>query len=63
MHRVLGHEGLKNKIEVARVELHHLAEINGFMDQRVLEQSMFLDELINKYNKIRYDIYKKKPTA
>nr|WP_245251452.1 aspartyl-phosphate phosphatase Spo0E family protein [Paenibacillus turicensis] len=54
---------MKNKIEVARVELHHLAEINGFMDQRVLEQSMFLDELINKYNKIRYDLYKKKPIA
>ncbi|GAA0406201.1 aspartyl-phosphate phosphatase Spo0E family protein [Paenibacillus motobuensis] len=57
-------ETIRTIIEQEREELNRLAAQYGLLDKRVLEQSIELDELINKYNKVRYyDSQKKKPIA
>lgn len=46
---------LKNRIEEARKRLHSLELLyGGLQHPKVLEQSIILDELINKYNRITY---------
>ncbi|MGG4555403.1 MULTISPECIES: aspartyl-phosphate phosphatase Spo0E family protein [Paenibacillus] len=46
---------LKNRIEEARQRLHSLELLyGGLQHPKVLEQSIILDELINKYNRITY---------
>lgn len=45
-------ETLNEQLEAARQQLHDLYEQYGFGHACVLEQSMFLDELINQYNRI-----------
>lgn len=43
---------LIQQLESARQQLHDLYEQYGFEHVCVLEQSMFLDELINQYNRM-----------
>ncbi|GAA0135056.1 hypothetical protein YSY43_18960 [Paenibacillus sp. YSY-4.3] len=46
---------LKKRIEEARQKLHRLELLyGGLQHPKVLEQSILLDELINKYNRITY---------
>ena len=45
---------IKDKIERNRHELSRLAENHGMQDNKVLRQSMVLDELINEYNRFKY---------
>ncbi|GEM_PF-1005313 len=45
---------IKDKIERNRHELSRLAENHGMQDNKVLQQSMLLDELINEYNRFKY---------
>ncbi|WP_226002369.1 aspartyl-phosphate phosphatase Spo0E family protein [Paenibacillus sp. BJ-4] len=45
-------ETLNQQLEDARQRLHDLYEEYGFGHACVLEQSMFLDELINQYNRM-----------
>ncbi|AOK90438.1 aspartyl-phosphate phosphatase Spo0E family protein [Paenibacillus polymyxa] len=45
-------ETLNQQLEDARQRLHELYGLYGFGHARVLEQSMFLDELINQYNRM-----------
>ncbi|MCC3378989.1 Spo0E family sporulation regulatory protein-aspartic acid phosphatase [Paenibacillus farraposensis] len=43
---------LNQQIESARQRLHDLYKQYGFGHACVLEQAMFLDELINQYNRM-----------
>lgn len=45
---------ITDKIERNRHELSRLAENHGMQDNKVLQQSMLLDELINEYNRFKY---------
>ncbi|ALP39388.1 hypothetical protein ASL14_26290 (plasmid) [Paenibacillus sp. IHB B 3084] len=45
-------ETLNQQMEDARQRLYDLSEQYGFAHASVLEQSMFLDELINQHNRI-----------
>lgn len=46
---------IKDNIEKARQKLHQLElQYEGLRHPKVLEQSMYLDELINKYNRLLY---------
>ncbi|MBE0336212.1 aspartyl-phosphate phosphatase Spo0E family protein [Paenibacillus sp. 28ISP30-2] len=45
-------ETLNQQLEDARQRLHDLYDQYGFGHSYVLEQSMFLDELINQHNRI-----------
>lgn len=45
---------ITDKIERNRQELSRLAENHGMQDNKVLQQSMLLDELINEYNRFKY---------
>ncbi|KJD47427.1 aspartyl-phosphate phosphatase Spo0E family protein [Paenibacillus sp. 28ISP30-2] len=45
-------ETLNQQLEDARQRLHDLYKQYGFGHACVLEQSMFLDELINQYNRM-----------
>ncbi|MGG6309451.1 Spo0E family sporulation regulatory protein-aspartic acid phosphatase [Paenibacillus macerans] len=57
-------EKIKLRIEIERQELNRLAQRYGLRHKRVIHQSVILDGLINKYNKIMYaDIKIKKPIA
>ncbi|MBU5670412.1 aspartyl-phosphate phosphatase Spo0E family protein [Paenibacillus sp. MSJ-6] len=57
-------EHMKMSIEKERQKLNQLAEQYGVRHKAVLHQSMLLDTLINKYNKIKYDdLKRKKPIA
>ncbi|WP_410771209.1 aspartyl-phosphate phosphatase Spo0E family protein [Fontibacillus sp. BL9] len=52
------------KIEKERQKLNQLAERYGLRHKAVLNQSLLLDTLINKYNKTKYDqIQRKQPIA
>lgn len=51
---------MKMTIEKERQKLNQLAEQYGVRHKAVLHQSMLLDTLINKYNKIKYDDLKRK---
>ncbi|GGH37108.1 aspartyl-phosphate phosphatase Spo0E family protein [Paenibacillus segetis] len=53
-------EAIKTRIEVARQKLNQLVDQYGLLDHRVMAQSILLDELINKYNNIKYDSIKNK---
>lgn len=53
-------EAIKARIEIARQKLNQLADQYGLLDHRVMTQSILLDELINKYNNIKYDSIKNK---
>lgn len=48
---------IKDNIEKARQKLHQLELQYGLRHPVVLEQSMYLDELINKYNRLLYRDY------
>ncbi|GGH63566.1 aspartyl-phosphate phosphatase Spo0E family protein [Paenibacillus silvae] len=56
---------IKDRIERNRQELRRLAENHGMQDNKVLEQSMVLDELINEYYRFQYKkrYMKRQPTA
>lgn len=57
-------EKIKILIELERQKLNQLAERYGVQHKRVLHQSVLLDGLINKYNRLIYsDIQRKKPIA
>ncbi|MEC0105779.1 aspartyl-phosphate phosphatase Spo0E family protein [Paenibacillus taichungensis] len=43
---------LRDQIEQSRQELRRLVERHGMHDDKVLKQSMVLDELINKYTRL-----------
>ncbi|KLU58512.1 hypothetical protein EL84_01365 [Paenibacillus sp. VT-400] len=45
---------ITDKIERNRQELSRLAENHGMQDNKVLRQSMVLDELINEYYRFKY---------
>ncbi|MCZ1263734.1 MULTISPECIES: aspartyl-phosphate phosphatase Spo0E family protein [Paenibacillus] len=46
---------IRDQIEQNRHELSRLAEYHGMQDYKVLQQSMVLDELINEYNRFKYN--------
>lgn len=56
---------IKDRIEQNRQELRWLAENHGMQDNKVLEQSMILDELINEYYRFQYKKHfmKRQPIA
>jgi enamine deaminase RidA (YjgF/YER057c/UK114 family) len=43
---------IKDQIEQNRQHLRRLVERHGMHDDKVLKQSMVLDELINKYTRL-----------
>ncbi|MBR2565787.1 MAG: aspartyl-phosphate phosphatase Spo0E family protein [Paenibacillus sp.] len=45
---------IKDRIERDRQKLRQLAENHGMQDDKVLKQSMILDELINEYYRFQY---------
>ncbi|MEK5480116.1 aspartyl-phosphate phosphatase Spo0E family protein [Paenibacillus sp. FSL R5-0407] len=52
------------KIEKERQKLNQLAEQYGLRHKAVLNQSLLLDKLINKYNKAKYaELQRKQPIA
>ncbi|WP_083180294.1 aspartyl-phosphate phosphatase Spo0E family protein [Paenibacillus yonginensis] len=42
-------EMIQHKIEKARLKLNQMEKIYGLGDAKVIQQSMYLDELINEY--------------
>nr|WP_154892023.1 aspartyl-phosphate phosphatase Spo0E family protein [Paenibacillus xylanexedens] len=55
---------IKDRIERDRQKLRRLAENHGMQDNKVLEQSMVLDELINEYYRFKYKhMMKRQPIA
>ncbi|RCX18242.1 Spo0E like sporulation regulatory protein [Fontibacillus phaseoli] len=57
-------EYIKVRIEKERQILNQLAERYGLRHKAVLNQSLLLDTLINKYNKAKYeDLQRKQPIA
>lgn len=52
-------EQIRDQIEQNRQELRRLVENHGMCEDRVLQQSMLLDELINKYNQFKTNGNKK----
>lgn len=52
MHAVKEIKQIKNQIEQNRQNLRRMVEKHGMHDDKVLKQSMVLDELINKYNRL-----------
>ncbi|KQY79523.1 hypothetical protein ASD24_19480 [Paenibacillus sp. Root52] len=46
---------ISDQIEWSRQKLCRLAENQGMQDGQVLQQSMILDELINEYNRFKYN--------
>ncbi|MEC0126026.1 aspartyl-phosphate phosphatase Spo0E family protein [Paenibacillus pabuli] len=48
-----GIKQIKDQIEQNRQDLQRLVLKHGMHDNKVLQQSMVLDELINKYNRIK----------
>ncbi|WP_440115577.1 aspartyl-phosphate phosphatase Spo0E family protein [Paenibacillus sp. QZ-Y1] len=54
---------LKDQIEQGRQELSRLVGNHGMHDDKVLQQSMILDELINEYNRCRSEHRELKNTA
>ena len=55
---------IKDRIERDRQKLRRLAENHGMQDNKVLEQSMVLDELINEYYRFQYKhMVKRQPIA
>ncbi len=55
---------IKDRIERDRQKLRRLAENHGMQDNKVLEQSMVLDELINEYYRFQYKhMMKRQPIA
>ncbi|MEF2966439.1 aspartyl-phosphate phosphatase Spo0E family protein [Paenibacillus sp. M1] len=58
------YEKIIQSIEVERKELNRLAARYGLQHKRVLQQSVLLDQLINKYNSLIYaNLQRKKPIA
>ncbi|OAX45421.1 hypothetical protein gpAD87_31185 [Paenibacillus sp. AD87] len=53
MHAVREIKQIKDQIEQNRQHLRRLVEKHGMHDDKVLKQSMVLDELINKYIRLR----------
>ncbi|WP_139209435.1 MULTISPECIES: aspartyl-phosphate phosphatase Spo0E family protein [unclassified Paenibacillus] len=51
---------LRDQIEQSRQELRRLVERHGMHDDRVLQQSRILDELINEFNRYTSAINMKK---
>ncbi|MMZ63180.1 aspartyl-phosphate phosphatase Spo0E family protein [Paenibacillus faecis] len=52
------------RIEQERQKLNQLADRYGLRHKAVLNQSVLLDKLINKYNKVKYeDMKRRQPTA
>ncbi len=52
------------RIEQERQKLNQLAERYGLRHKAVLNQSLLLDTLINKYNKSKYEeLQRKQPIA
>ncbi|WP_416367268.1 aspartyl-phosphate phosphatase Spo0E family protein [Paenibacillus sanfengchensis] len=52
------------RIEQERQKLNQLADRYGLRHKAVLNQSVLLDKLINKYNKVKYeDMQRRQPTA
>lgn len=57
-------ERMKVQIELERQKLNQLADRYGLRHKAVLNQSVLLDKLINKYNKVKYeDMKRRQPTA
>lgn len=57
-------ERMKVQIELERQKLNQLADRYGLRHKAVLNQSLLLDKLINKYNKVKYeDMKRRQPTA
>lgn len=54
VHAVSEPKQIRDQIEQNRHELSRLAENHGMQDNKVLRQSMVLDELINEYNRFKY---------
>lgn len=54
VHAVSEPKQIRDQIERNRHELSRLAENHGMQDNKVLRQSMVLDELINEYNRFKY---------
>lgn len=55
---------MKVQIELERQKLNQLADRYGLRHKAVLNQSLLLDKLINKYNKVKYeDMKRRQPTA
>ncbi|WP_223068548.1 aspartyl-phosphate phosphatase Spo0E family protein [Paenibacillus caui] len=42
-------ETIQHRIEKARLKLNQMEKMYGLKDQKVIRQSMYLDELINQY--------------
>ncbi|MFD1175495.1 Spo0E family sporulation regulatory protein-aspartic acid phosphatase [Paenibacillus puldeungensis] len=57
-------EQIRLRIELERQELNRLAQKYGLRHKRVMHQSVILDGLINKYNKVMYTgAQRRKPIA
>lgn len=49
-------EVIQKRIEYARIELYRMeSQYGGLLHPKVIKQSMKLDELINKYNRVIYN--------